>query len=182
MGFIVVVLGFVGVLLLAALGDLISEEVRGWLDLVPRGILRLAAGRLDPAQRDSIYQDEWLPELSYALRGAESRPITRLVLGMRYALGLLIAARRISRLTGPGARAQPVEAAHSPVVVEQYCTFTNTSGRAIMLHHSEGVINIANGNSFQGTLSLGLITHLLASGVQITTSEAIISPRPSSPS
>jgi hypothetical protein len=89
-------LGVVGALLLAALGDLLSEEVRGWLDLVPRAILRLAATQLNPAQRDTIYRDEWLPELSYILRGAETRPITRLIIGIRYASGLLIAARRIA--------------------------------------------------------------------------------------
>jgi len=82
----------------AALGDLISEEIRSWLDLLPRAILRIAANLLlDPAQRQTIYQDEWRPELSYILRGAESRPITRLIRGIRYALGILRSARRISR-------------------------------------------------------------------------------------
>jgi len=86
-----------GAMVMAALGDLISEEIRGWLDLVPRAILSLAATRLDPAQRETIYRDGWLPELCYALRGAESRPITRLVRGTAFAASLLIAARRIAR-------------------------------------------------------------------------------------
>jgi hypothetical protein len=37
-----------GAFLLAALGDLVSEEVRGWFDQVPRALLRLAATRLPP--------------------------------------------------------------------------------------------------------------------------------------
>jgi hypothetical protein len=92
-------LGTTAALAMAALGDLVSEEIRGWLDLVPKAVLRLAATQLEPAQRQPIYQGEWLPELSYALRGAESRPITRLIRGTTYAVGLLIAARRVARLS-----------------------------------------------------------------------------------
>ena len=51
------------------------------VDLAPRAILSLTATWLDPAQRETIYQDEGLPELFYALRGAESRPIKRLIRG-----------------------------------------------------------------------------------------------------
>ena len=69
-------------LITAALGDLVSEELRGWLDLAPNAILRLAATLLDPAQRETIYKDEWHPELCYILRGTESRPITRLIRGI----------------------------------------------------------------------------------------------------
>jgi hypothetical protein len=86
----------VGALVLAAVGDLISDEIRGWLDLAPRAILHLAATQLDAAQRETIYQDEWLPELTYALRGAEARPITRLITGIKYAMGILIAARHVA--------------------------------------------------------------------------------------
>jgi hypothetical protein len=90
-------LGLVGMFLFASLGDLVSEEVRGWLDLAPRAMLRLAAAQLAQEVRDTIYKDEWLPELAYVLRGAESRPITRVIRGTTFAVGLLIAARRINR-------------------------------------------------------------------------------------
>jgi hypothetical protein len=86
-----------GGLALMALGDLVSEEIRGWLDLAPRGILRLAAARLADVGKTTIYEDEWLPELIYILRGAESRPITRLITGTKYAFGILVSANRISR-------------------------------------------------------------------------------------
>lgn len=90
-------LSLVGMFLFAALGDLASEEIRGWLDLAPRAVLRLAASQLDPAHRETIYRDEWLPELIYVLRGAQSRPITRLIRGTTFALGLFVSARKISR-------------------------------------------------------------------------------------
>jgi hypothetical protein len=86
-----------GGLALMALGDLVSEEIRGWLDLIPRSILRLAAARFADLGKTTIYEDEWLPELTYILRGAESRPITRLVIGTKYALGILASANRIRR-------------------------------------------------------------------------------------
>ncbi len=79
------------------LGDLLHDEIRGWLDLAPHAVLRLAASRLNVGQRGAIYEEEWLPELCYVLRGAESRPITRLIRGITFAIGLLIAAPRIAR-------------------------------------------------------------------------------------
>jgi hypothetical protein len=82
---------------MTALGDMASEEIRDRLDHMPHAILRLAARRLTPSQRTTIYQDEWLPELTHILRGAEARPITRLITGAIYALGILSTADQISR-------------------------------------------------------------------------------------
>ena len=82
---------------MAALGDMASEEIRDRLDHLPHAILRLAARRLKPSQRITVYQDEWLPELTYILKGAEARPITRLITGTRFALGILAGASRIAR-------------------------------------------------------------------------------------
>jgi hypothetical protein len=83
-------------IVMAALGDMVSEEVRDRLDHLPHAILRLAARRLNSAQRVSIYDDEWLPELTYILKGDEARPITRLYQGTRYAVGILCSAHRIA--------------------------------------------------------------------------------------
>jgi hypothetical protein len=88
--------GVLGGLGMTALGDMVSEEVRDRLDHLPHAILRLAARRLDPLQRVMVYEDEWLPELIYILKGDEARPITRLVHGVGYALGILVAAHRIT--------------------------------------------------------------------------------------
>jgi len=96
-GFLLAALGLLVGLAMTALGDMASEEIRDRLDQLPRAILRLAARRLTPAQRTTIYDDEWVPELTYILKGAEARPITRLITGTWYALGILTKASRIVR-------------------------------------------------------------------------------------
>jgi hypothetical protein len=95
-GVIWAVLGVLGGFGLAAIGDMVSEEVRDRLDHLPHAILRLAARWLGPGQRAAIYDDEWMPELTYILKGDEARPVTRLYHGLRFALGILISARRIA--------------------------------------------------------------------------------------
>jgi len=92
--------GIVGVLSgfgLAAIGDMVSEEVRDRLDHLPHAILRLAGRRLDPAKRVLLYEEVWLPDLAYHLRGDEARPVTRLYHGTCFALGMLASAHRSSR-------------------------------------------------------------------------------------
>jgi len=95
--YLLALLGIAGGLFAAAIGDMVSEEVRDRLDHLPYGILRLGALRLDAKERAAIYADEWLPELTYILQGDEARPVTRLYHGTRFAFGILIAARRIAR-------------------------------------------------------------------------------------
>jgi Z1 domain len=101
------VLAFFSGLGITVIGDMVSEEVRDRLDHIPHAILKLAAGRLEPGQRSSVYDDEWLPELCYILRGAEARPITRLITGTHYALGILITTHRIARHLHRSAVAEP---------------------------------------------------------------------------
>lgn len=96
-GFLWAVLALVSSLGMTALGDMVSEEVRDRLDHLPHAILRLAARRLGPDQRAVVYEDEWMPELTYILKGDEARPITRLYHGTRFALGIFASARRIER-------------------------------------------------------------------------------------
>jgi hypothetical protein len=95
-GFLWAVVAFLGGLGMTALGDMVSEEVRDRLDHLPHAILHLAARRLNPGQRVTVYADEWLPELTYILKGDEARPVTRLVKGTLYALGILVSTRRIT--------------------------------------------------------------------------------------
>lgn len=101
------VLGIIGGLVMTVLGDMVSEEARDRLDHLPLAILRLASRQVDPAVREAIYDDEWLPELTYILKGDESRPITRLFVGTHYALGILINARRIARHLSRSTSDQP---------------------------------------------------------------------------
>src|SRR6266446_3046097 len=87
----------IAALVLSSLSSLVSEEIKGWLSILPHGILRFAATFLDSNQCATIYQEEWLPELAYILRCAEGRPITRLIRGTKFAAGLLISSRRVAR-------------------------------------------------------------------------------------
>ena len=96
-GYLVAFFSVVGGLFAAAVGDMVSEEVRDRLDHVPEAILKLAASRLDASKRVAIYDGEWLPELTYILRGDEARPVSRVYHGTRFALGILLTARRIAR-------------------------------------------------------------------------------------
>jgi hypothetical protein len=101
-GYLLAFLGVAGGLLAAAIGDMMSEEVRDRLDHLPHAILRLAARRLDATERAAIYESEWLPELTYILQGDEARPVSRVYHGVRFALGILMVARRIARNRLPG--------------------------------------------------------------------------------
>lgn len=97
------ILGSVGLALAAfiwrVLGDMAADEIRGWIEKAPFLILRLAALQLNREQRQSLYYEAWRPELIAIVRDTESLPITRAIRGLKFALGLLIAARTISRLS-----------------------------------------------------------------------------------
>ena len=85
--------GLVGV----ALGDLLSEEIRARLEKVPHAILRLAALRVAVSLRRELH-GEWSAELTEILRGRESLPVTRLWVGLRFALGLLRSSPEVDRV------------------------------------------------------------------------------------
>jgi hypothetical protein len=103
-------LGLITGLALAALAGMASQEIRDRLEHLPYAILRLATRRLTPGQRTTIYQDEWLPELTYILRETETRPVTRLITGTRYSLGIFRTVGRVSRTFD---RPDPRPEAHS---------------------------------------------------------------------
>lgn len=88
-------------LVIAVLGELISDEVRARLDRLPLALLSAAARRLSPEQRDELYERAWFPELHHILRGDQATPITRLIHGMRYAVRLWLAAPQIMRELEP---------------------------------------------------------------------------------
>jgi hypothetical protein len=90
-------LGVLAMFGMTAIGDMVSEEVRDRLDHVPQAILRLAARRLDPDEGSALYEEVWLPDLAYYLRGDKARPVTRLVHGTWYAIGIYMSADRIIR-------------------------------------------------------------------------------------
>jgi hypothetical protein len=74
--------------------DLMSKELQGQTEQLPHRILRLAARRLPPALR-AQYSEDWEAELDHILNRHDARPITRLLLGFRFATSLLRGARRL---------------------------------------------------------------------------------------
>jgi hypothetical protein len=70
-------------ILLAAFGELASDEIHSRLDQLPFALLSAAAWRLPSDQRA-----DGLPKLRHILRGTDAMPITRLVHGTRFAVGL----------------------------------------------------------------------------------------------
>ncbi len=96
----------------AAAGDMVSEEVRTRLDEVPMTLVRLAARRAG-ADVSADLLDEWQGELYEILRGAEAKPITRLWKGLRFSVGLIVAAPAVGRAL----RRQPVPSSGSSTVL-----------------------------------------------------------------
>jgi hypothetical protein len=94
---ITIVALFIIAALLATLSGLISDEVRGWLDRVPLGILWLVALRLPVGLRQVVYREEWLPDLIEHLQKADGRPITRLIFGIGYAADMARGAGKVGR-------------------------------------------------------------------------------------
>jgi hypothetical protein len=97
--------GIVGSFFLACVADLLSEEVRGQLDRIPHLVLKLAVLRLPAVAREES-EEEWEGELREVLRDTGALPVTRLIKGTCYALGLLRVAGRLGHEFIPSS--QPV--------------------------------------------------------------------------
>lgn len=178
-GFLAVVSGIA----VAAAGEFISEEIRDRLDQLPRGILRLAARWLDPGQRATVYRDEWEPELVYILKGAEARPVTRLITGTWYALGILINTRRIVHHLHRPAPEQPdltaADAAKRPARVEmkrrlwdQLLPWRQETGRTVEVRISGDVLRLTHASAGQQKALLDLF--LARSAPDYTDMDALV--------
>jgi DNA-binding transcriptional MerR regulator len=73
-----------------------QEEVQTRLTRLPYALLRLATARLPQEIRNDV-ADEWRAELAFVLRDTDGLPLTRLLRGTRYAMGLLRASAAIVR-------------------------------------------------------------------------------------
>jgi putative nucleotidyltransferase with HDIG domain len=94
------VMAAAGVVGAGVAANLAGDEISGRVDLLPEAVIWLAAQQVPrPARADA--RQEWLAELAAILRSAEGLPVTRLVIGMRYAISLARAARAITaEITG----------------------------------------------------------------------------------
>jgi len=94
------VAGLAAAIVVGVLTSLLTKEAEGWIDALPGWLLRLARRRLPASNRGTLY-DEWAAELHTVLHGMEARPLSRLLFGIRYAAGLLLAARQVADELGP---------------------------------------------------------------------------------
>jgi hypothetical protein len=79
----------------AVIGRILQEEAVRRLGRIPFALVSLASARLPRELREEVAA-EWRAELDFALRGADGRPLTRLLRGIRYAAGLLMSAPAIA--------------------------------------------------------------------------------------
>lgn len=93
---VIAVLGLAGGFIGIAVADLVSEEIRARLDKAPEAIIRVAVSRLPVSLREEL-SDEWSAELAEILSGSEALPVTRLWVGTRFAIGLLLSSPRVGR-------------------------------------------------------------------------------------
>src|SRR5262245_13620329 len=107
-------MGLVGALIVGVVISMVTKEAEAWLYMVPGWLLRVARRRIPVSHREELYE-EWAAELYYALHRSEGRPLTRLWLGVRYALGLLRAGQRVVNELGP-VRSENIRGAMSAAV------------------------------------------------------------------
>jgi hypothetical protein len=96
-GLLIAFFAVTGAIALGVVRDLLREEIRGWLELLPVVLLRAVLLLVPADQRKELYEQEWLPDLLCHLRDAEGRPITRLVVGVKFSVCLIGAARAVAR-------------------------------------------------------------------------------------
>jgi DNA-binding transcriptional MerR regulator len=86
-----IVVAFVTVavmMLWGALSKMCQKEIETRIGRIPDALIRLAGSRLPREARDDV-ADEWRAELDFILRDTDGLPITRLLRGMHFAVGLL---------------------------------------------------------------------------------------------
>jgi hypothetical protein len=82
------------------ISDLVKEEAKTRITQIPSFIIKLAAKRV-PIEIRADLADEWKAESEFIVNETEGLPITRLVRGTWYALGVLQVSRSVSsELTG----------------------------------------------------------------------------------
>jgi hypothetical protein len=133
------------------LKDILKQELQGWIEVLPFTVLQLARRRLPAKRREDLYE-EWSAELAVLLRErAEGRPITRLVLGIRYAAGHLATGRRTACELGPHVREIGARGRRWGQWLAEGDSYTDLDGRTWMVHFISAVgpspVELVNGAS-----------------------------------
>lgn len=87
-------------LAMAVVGNMVSDEVCGRPELLPRALIKLGCRRL-PRHLRADAEDEWLAELRAIVEETGPLPVTRFLTATRFALGIVRAAPAVGReITG----------------------------------------------------------------------------------
>jgi hypothetical protein len=62
---VAVLAGMAGAVVIGVLTSLLTKEAEGWIDVLPRWLLRMARRRMPASHRDTLYE-EWSAELHIA--------------------------------------------------------------------------------------------------------------------
>ena len=158
-------------MLLGAVKAMCQEEIETRIGRVPNALIRLAAARLPRLAREDV-ADEWRAELDHILRATDGLPITRLLRGMRYAIGLLRVppgtARELSGIDGAvaGAYRGPT-ACHAAGITNRQLDYWAKTGLV------EPSVRAAHGSgsqrfySFRDILVLKVVKRLLDTGISV---------------
>jgi hypothetical protein len=111
------VAGVVAVLVATAV-NMAAAELQARLDGVCFLLLRLARRRLPADLRQPLHDEEWLPELYHILCREEARPVTRLVQGLAFSLGLLLKTKSVATAVGDSRSVLNATDAKRPVDAE----------------------------------------------------------------
>jgi hypothetical protein len=122
-----VVTGFVIAVITKTATDASAEEVRTRLGRLPQAMLAIAARALPKEERDDLLA-EWGAELGFILRHTGGLPLTRLCRGLRFALGLVLAAPALGRERGIWLRITQVGATALGVSISGFGIFTLLDG------------------------------------------------------
>jgi hypothetical protein len=75
--------------------SLLGDELKGWVGRVPNAILWIATRRVPSGHRDAL-RAEWTADLVHELRDRTERPLSRLLVSVRFASSLVLGGRRVA--------------------------------------------------------------------------------------
>jgi hypothetical protein len=102
----------------AMIGEMANEEAQTRLGRIPRALIRLALHRVPVDLRDDLAA-EWDSELGFVLVGTEGLPLTRLLRGTTFAVGIFWSAGAIAAGFGTVSRRR----AHPAVALALFAVF-----------------------------------------------------------
>jgi DNA-binding transcriptional MerR regulator len=150
-----------------AVNTMCREEIETRIGRIPDALIRLAAARLPRQARDDL-TGEWRAELDFILRDTDGLPVTRLLRGMRYAIGLLrVSPGTASELSGSG---KPIEIGYRGPTA---CCAAGITYRQLDYWALTGLVEPSVGSgsqrlySFRDIVVLKMVKRLLDLGVSL---------------